>query len=110
MERRNKMAGGAVTQKRRRRLTVLISFAVVALIITLIVTEQVAILYVLATLSVVALLVVVAWSDLGRTRRATTGEGAPLDDSAVIADGLATATTATSSFGSTAPRAKVRRT
>lgn len=104
MAQRSKLAGGAA-QKRRRQMTILISLAVVALIIALIATEQVAILYVLATLSVVALLMVVAWSDLGRSRRAP-GEGAPLDDAAAIADG--TAATATTTFGATAPRARVK--
>jgi hypothetical protein len=57
-----------------------------AIIIGLIWTEQVALLYVLATLSVTALLLVVAFSDLGGSRRQL---AAPNDDAAAAGDGLA---------------------
>jgi hypothetical protein len=59
-----------------------------AIIVALIWTEQVALLYVLATLSVTALLLIVAMADLGGTRQALT-EPAPNDDSAAAGDGLA---------------------
>jgi hypothetical protein len=56
------------------------------IIVALIWTEQVALLYVLATLSVTALLLIVAMADLGGARRPVT-EPAPNDDSAAAADG-----------------------
>jgi hypothetical protein len=81
-------------QKHRRRNTILWILAVVAVVIGLLAKEQIALLYVLATLSVAALLIVVAWSDLGGARAVATGEPAPFDDAAAIADGQ-TAQTAT---------------
>jgi len=75
-----------VRQSNRR--TTLIWIAVTAaIIIGLIWKEQIALLYVLATLSVTALLIVVAQGDLGGARRPLT-EPAPNDDSAVVGDGL----------------------
>jgi hypothetical protein len=56
-----------------------------AIIIGLIWKEQVALLYVLATLSLTALLLTVAFSDLGGSRRPLT---APNDDAAAAGDGL----------------------
>ncbi|MBA3246580.1 MAG: hypothetical protein H0T63_00690 [Pyrinomonadaceae bacterium] len=88
MSRRNNPAGE--TRQRRRRLTLLWSAIVVAIVIGLIWKEQIALLYVLATLSVTALLVVVAVSDLRGARVAGT-ETPPMDDAAAIADGTATA-------------------
>lgn len=73
-------------QRRGRRWTYLWVTVALAVVITLMVTEQVAVLYLLATLSVATLLVVVAWSDLGESRRPA-GEPAPFDDAAAIADG-----------------------
>jgi hypothetical protein len=58
-----------------------------AIIVALIWTEQVALLYVLATLSVTALLLIVATADLGGAQRPLT-QPAPNDDSAAAADGL----------------------
>ena len=75
------------SRKRRRRMTLLWSAVAVAVVITLLITEQVAALYVLATLSVAGLLLVVAWSDLGAARRQV-GEEPPRDDAAAIADGV----------------------
>jgi hypothetical protein len=72
-------------------------------VIALLVMEQVALLYVLATLSVAGLLVVVALADL-RGARQVTEQLAPGDDSAAIGDRTAKAAPATS-FGSTSPRA-----
>lgn len=98
MERRTKQAGA----KRKSRKSLWISLAVVAIVIALLVMEQVAVLYVLATLSVVGLLVIVALADLGAARRPA-GEAAvpPHDDAAAIADGVASPST---TFGSTTPR------
>ncbi|MBA3323642.1 MAG: hypothetical protein H0T45_19645 [Pyrinomonadaceae bacterium] len=73
------------TRKRRRRLTYLWSAVIAAVIIGLIWKEQIALLYVLATLSVAALLIVVALSDLGGARQVAV-EAPPLDDSAALAD------------------------
>lgn len=78
-------AGGRKTSN--RRMTFLWIAVVSIAIIALIWTEQIAILYVLATLSVTGLLLIVAFADLGGARRAITGP-APNDDSAAAADGL----------------------
>ena len=84
-------AGAA--RKRSRRWTYLWVGLALAVVITLMVTEQVALLYLLATVSVTALLVVVAWSDLEGKRGREVG-AAPFDDAAAIADGRTAATTA----------------
>jgi hypothetical protein len=76
--------------RNRRRLTTLAwSAAVAAIVIGLIYKEQIALLYVLATVSVTVLLVVVAMADLGGARRAT--QPAPFDDAAAAADGTTAA-------------------
>ncbi|HZH29939.1 MAG TPA: hypothetical protein VEY11_04190 [Pyrinomonadaceae bacterium] len=77
-------AGGA--RKNSRRTTFIWIAAASAILIALIWTEQVALLYVLATLSVTALLIIVAMADLGGARQTLT-ESAPNDDSAGAADG-----------------------
>ena len=56
-------------------------------VILLIYWEQSAILYILATLSVTALLVVVATSDLRHTDK-TSGQLSPSDDASAIANGV----------------------
>ena len=66
-------------------------------VIALIWTEQVALLYVLATLSVAALLVVVAFSDLGRARHVT--QQPPGDDSAAAGDAMNAAPAAAARAG-----------
>ena len=102
MDRRSTPTGA---RKRRRRMTLLWSAAVAAIVITLLATQQVALLYLLATLSLATLLVIVAWADLGSARRPV-NEPAPLDDAAAIADGVSTPST---TFGSTARRTVKRR-
>lgn len=77
-------------RKSSRRMTFLWIAVVVAIIVGLIWKEQVALLYVLATFSVTALLLVVAFSDLGGSRRLLT-ETPPNDDSAAAGDGLLSA-------------------
>ncbi|MCA1567798.1 MAG: hypothetical protein LC803_19565 [Acidobacteria bacterium] len=77
-------AGGG--RKSNRRTTFIWIAASALIIIALIWTEQVALLYVLATLSVTALLMIVAMADLGGTRQPLT-EPAPNDDSAAAGDG-----------------------
>ncbi|HEY0101055.1 MAG TPA: hypothetical protein VGB76_19175, partial [Pyrinomonadaceae bacterium] len=64
-------------------------------------TEQVALLYVLATLSVTALLLIVAFADLGGARQTLTSH-APNDDAAAAGDGLGASQNAS-------PRAATRR-
>jgi hypothetical protein len=80
--------GGA--RKGNRRTTLIWIAASVVIIVALIWTEQVALLYVLATLSVTALLMIVAMADLGGAQRPLAGS-APNDDSAAAGDGSATA-------------------
>lgn len=100
---RNVERGAAAARARRksRRMSFLWTGLVAAAVITLLVLEQVALLYVLATLSVAALLAIVAFADLRGARQATE-QLAPGDDSAAIGD--RTAKTAAASFGPTAPR------
>ena len=95
MERR---AIPTATRKRRRRMTLLWSVTVAAIIIILLVTEQVALLYVLGTLSVAALLIIVAVADLGGAQRVP-AEPAPRDDAAAIADGVTAPATAFAASG-----------
>lgn len=79
---------GSGRNKSSRRMT-FVWIAVAALVIIgLILWEQVALLYVLATLSVTGLLLVVAFADLGGGRQPLT---APNDDSAALGDGLGAA-------------------
>lgn len=74
----------------KRRWT---SFAWIAgtslVIIALLYTEQIALLYVLATLAVTVLLVVVALANLGGAQQVFT-EPRPADDSAALGDNLIT--------------------
>jgi hypothetical protein len=79
----NTAAGG---RKNSRRMTLVWIAASAAIIVGLIWTEQVALLYVLATLSVTGLLMIVAMADLGGSRQALT-QPAPNDDSAAAGDG-----------------------
>jgi uncharacterized membrane protein YhaH (DUF805 family) len=82
----------AVADRRRRKLFTLLWSGLLAVVtITLIYKEMTALLYILATLGVTALLVVVAMSDL------TSGENissdSTINDSAAIGSGI------TSTFG-----------
>ena len=81
--------------RRKSRRSLLWIAASVVVIIVLLYLEQIALLYVLATLSVAALLMVVAFADLRDARQPATGP-APHDDSAAIADGQ---TTPANTFG-----------
>lgn len=92
MDRRSRAAAG--DRKSRRRKTILITAAVVAVVIALLFYEQVALLYVLSTLSVVALLIIVAWSNIEGTRQVAT-EPPPLDDSASVGSGISAAASQT---------------
>ena len=92
-------------RKKRRRNSILISIAVVVIIVALLAFEQVALLYLIATVSVAALLLIVALSDLHDATPAVAVEPATPDDAAAIADGLTTASAA--AVGS--PRARAAR-
>jgi undecaprenyl pyrophosphate phosphatase UppP len=86
-------ANAATAARQRRRMMTLLWIAVVAALVTgLIYKEQIALLYILATVSVTVLLVVVAMADLGDARQAA--QPAPFDDSAALADGTTAAATA----------------
>ncbi len=74
--------------RRKSRKSLYISLVIIAVIIALLWQEQVALLYVLATLSVAGLLSVVALADLRGARQSAAGP-APFDDSAAIGDGTA---------------------
>jgi hypothetical protein len=89
----------AAARKRRRTTTTLLWIAgVTALVTFLIYREQIALLYILATVSVTVLLLIVAKADLGGAHRA--GSPAPFDDAAALADGTTAAA---------APPARARR-
>ncbi|HEV2884893.1 MAG TPA: hypothetical protein VGW36_08545 [Pyrinomonadaceae bacterium] len=79
-------------RRRRRLITFTWAGALTVLVFALIYWEQTAVLYILATLGVTALLIVVALSDLGRAENVI--QESPNDDSAAIGSGIA------STFGS----------
>ena len=88
MKRTRNLAG----DRRRRKLFTVLWSAVLAIVtITLIYKEMTAVLYILATLGVTALLVVVAMSDL--TSGENTSNDSTINDSAAIGSGI------TSTFG-----------
>jgi uncharacterized membrane protein YhaH (DUF805 family) len=80
----------AAEKRRRRLITVLWTGLLAVVIITLIYKEQTAVLYILATLGVTALLVVVAMADLGSSENSS---DSTINDSAAIGSGI------TSTFG-----------
>lgn len=94
----------------RRLATILWVAALSVLVITLLMLEQTALLYVLATLGLTGLLVVVAAADLSGARRALSTEPAPADDAAALGTGIAsTMPPAAASAARPAPRAAKRR-
>ncbi|HWS88830.1 MAG TPA: hypothetical protein VN282_17780 [Pyrinomonadaceae bacterium] len=113
MSRNYSRAAADAVRKRRRRNSLLVSAVAVIVIIVLLTLEQVALLYLISTLGVVALLLVVAFSDLhGAQQPASALGAAPADDAAAIADGItntATGAAVTTTFGSAAPRRPRRR-
>lgn len=109
MSRNLSRAAAEGVRKKRRRNSILLSLVAVAVIVALLITEQVAILYLLATLGVAALLIVVAFADLHGAPPAAAVEPIPADDSAAIASGIARPTPSTSFGSSTRPRAPKRR-
>ena len=88
MKRRN-----AASDKRRRKMITILWTAVLAIgTIILIYREMTALLYILATLGVTALLIVVAMADLSRSEKLT-NDPRRSEDSAAIGSGI------TSTFG-----------
>ena len=83
--------GGRTTlaaDRRRRKTITAVWLAGLALgVVLLIYWEQSAILYILATLGITALLVIVAMSDLSHTDK-TSGQLSPADDASAIANGV----------------------
>jgi hypothetical protein len=74
-------------RRRRKLITVLWALALGALVITLIYLEKTAILYILCTLGVTALLVIVAYSDLSQSGERS-GEVDHSKDAAGVANRL----------------------
>ncbi len=75
----------AANARRRRRLLTLALIVLAAIVIAVLISsEQVELLYVLATLGVASLLVVVALANFGEARAVS--PAAPLDDAAALAD------------------------
>ena len=77
----------ASDRRRRKAITALWMAALSLGVILLIYWELTAILYILATLSVTALLIVVAVSDLAHTDK-TVGQLSPSDDASAVANGI----------------------
>ena len=74
-------------QRIRKNKTFLCVVRVTAIVCALLYWEQAAVLYVLSTLALTALLIVVAFSDLEGARNPS-NVPAPADDSAGIGDGM----------------------
>jgi len=110
MSRNYSRAAADGARKRRRRNSLLVSAVAVIIIVVLLMLEQVALLYLISTLGVAALLLVVAFADLHGAQQ-TVPVPAPADDAAAIADGVSGTAAAPSSvaFGATAPRRPKRR-
>ncbi|MGI9065834.1 MAG: hypothetical protein ACR2HX_05440 [Pyrinomonadaceae bacterium] len=81
----------AADKRRRRLITILWTGLLGVVVITLIYKELTAVLYILATLGVTALLIVVAMADLGHSENIS--NDSTINDSAAIGSGI------TSTFG-----------
>lgn len=110
MSRNYSRAAADGARKKRRRNSLLVSAAAIAIIVALLVTEQVALLYLIATLGVAGLLLVVAFADLQGVRQTVAAVPAPADDSAAIGDRSGAPRVVTASYGTNAPRRPKRRT
>jgi hypothetical protein len=111
MSRNLSRAAADSTRKRRRRNSILVSIAAVGVIVVLLALEQIALLYLLATLGVAALLTIVAFADLHgvpQPQQVAASVPVPAADSAAIADRTAKQTPAVS-LRSNAPRRAKRR-
>ena len=109
---RNHSRAAEGSRKKKRRNSIFISAAVVAVIIGLLAWEQVALLYLLATVGVAVLLIIVAFADLhGASPTAAAAQPATPDDAAAIADGLAQAAapTAATPISRSSPRTAAKR-
>ena len=77
----------AADRRRRKTITALWMAGLSLGVVLLIYWEQSAILYILATLGVTALLAVVAMADLSHTDK-TSGQLSPADDASAVATGV----------------------
>lgn len=91
-------------RKTGRGMSLLWIGGMILIIILLLYFEQTALLYVISTLGVTALLVIVALADLEKERRVT---ATPADDAAALGTGIASALPAGSPTG--VPRVQKRR-
>lgn len=82
------MSRVATAPKQRRRTALIWLLVLAAVIVALMIAEQIAILYVLATLGLTALLVVVALADLRGSQQQPATRLPPGDDSAAIGSGI----------------------
>lgn len=82
-----RVAAGA-RKKGGRKVTLLWIALMAAVIVGLLIFEQTALLYVLATLGVTVLLVIVAMADLEGTRKSAAGAPLTPDDAAAIGSGI----------------------
>jgi hypothetical protein len=97
---------GARGGKRGRGRTLLWIAAIIILVFGLLYWEKIALLYVLATLGVTALMIGAAMADLAGTKRIA-ADAAPADDAAAIGTGIGSAMP--SATKSSAPRTAKRR-
>lgn len=102
MSQRPPTRGGARRKDNRRLKNFLWIAALSILVIALLYFEQTAVLYLLATLGLTALLIIVALSDLSGAKRATNASELG-DDSAAIGDGITGTTAAAAATVSPAP-------
>ncbi|HEX8721574.1 MAG TPA: hypothetical protein VF736_13145 [Pyrinomonadaceae bacterium] len=111
MSRNYSRAATEGARKKRRRNSLLLSAVAVAVIIALLATEQVALLYLIATLGVAVLLLVVAFSDLHGAQQTAAAAVAPVpaDDAAAIGDRSGGPRVTTATLAGSAPRRPKRR-
>jgi hypothetical protein len=112
MSRRASTTGARSSAKRGRRNTLLWIGGMTAIVIGLLYWEKIALLYVLATLGLTALMVIVAMADLGGSKKIAGGAVAvvPADDAAAIASGISsTPPSGAGSASSSKPRATMRK-
>jgi hypothetical protein len=110
MSRNYSRAAADVARKKRRRNSLLITVVAMVIIIVLLATEQVALLYLIATLGVVGLLLVVAFADLRGAQEAVAAVPVPADDSAAIGDRSGGQRVTTATYAANVPRRPKRRT
>jgi hypothetical protein len=110
MSRNYSRAAADVARKKRRRNSLLVSSVAIVIIIVLLATEQVALLYLIATLGVAGLMLVVAFSDLRGEQDVPAAVPVPADDSAAIGDRSGGARVTTATYAAGTPRRPKRRT